>query len=282
MHAAVADLHSHTYYSDGSDSPRQLIEHAKKARLTALSITDHDILDGLPEALEAAREHGIELIPGIEMSAALNDADVHVLGLFIELNHAPLLEFLAQQRERRLERMRDMVAKLQSVGLAITVDDVMACAGKGTMGRPHVAEALLRRGHVASLREAFDRYIGGKGPGFVPGSTTEPRVVIELIRRAGGIPVLAHPVYLKDDSLIDRFHAEGLVGLEVYHSSHDAAAIRRYERIAKRLGLLPTGGSDYHGGAKEGVPVGATAVPYAFVEELKRWKAARDAAASKA
>ncbi len=274
-YASVADLHSHTYYSDGSDSPRKLVEYAKKARLTALAVTDHDILDGLPEAAEAAREYGIELLQGIEMSAALGDADVHVLGLLIELNHAPLLEFLAVQRERRLQRMHGMVAKLQGIGLAITVDDVMACAGKGTMGRPHVAEALFRRGHVASLREAFDRFLGGKGPAFVPGSTTEPSVVIDLIRQAGGIPVLAHPVYLKNDALIEQFRDQGLVGLEVYHSSHDAGTVRRYEQLAKRLGLLPTGGSDYHGGSKEGVPVGTAVVPYVFVEALKKWKAER-------
>ena len=170
----LADLHTHTHYSDGTDSPRRVIEMAKQAGLAAIAITDHDILDGHPEAEAAAREHGVELIPGIEMSAAHAGIEVHVLGFFIESTCQPLQQLLAEQRDRRVRRMHEMVRKLQSLGLAITVDDVMGAAGKGTMVRPHVAEALVRRGHAASLRDAFDKYIGNNGPGFVPGSTLPP------------------------------------------------------------------------------------------------------------
>ncbi len=269
---ALADLHTHTYYSDGGDSPERVIHMAKDAGLSAIAITDHDILDGHPEAAEAAKRHGLELVPGIEMSAAVKDIEVHVLGFFIDGRHAALQALLAEQRDRRMRRMHDMVGKLQAIGLSITVEDVMAVAGKGTMGRPHVAEALVRRKHVATLREAFDRYIGANGPAFIPGSSLAPKTVIQLIRQAGGVPVLAHPMYLKNDNLIDEFVRDGLVGLEVYHSSHTPELVKRYEQIAKRLGLLMTGGTDYHGKAKEGLPIGSTTVPYSLVDGLKQWK----------
>jgi len=268
----LADLHTHTHYSDGNDSPRGIMELAKAAGLSAVAITDHDILEGHPEAEAAAKELGLELIPGIEMSAAVAGLEVHVLGFFIDPANAAMRRHLAEQRERRLHRMHEMVAKLQEVGVAVTIDDVMAASGKGTMGRPHVAEALVRRGHVSTPREAFDRYIGNGKPGFIPGSTIAPKVVIELIRQAGGIPVLAHPIYLKDDQLIEQFCREGLVGLEVYHSSHNPDYVKRYEQLADRLRLLRTGGTDYHGSTKEGVPIGQAVVPYALVDALRAWK----------
>jgi predicted metal-dependent phosphoesterase TrpH len=281
MAPRLADLHSHTYYSDGTDSPRRLIELAKKAGLAAIAVTDHDILEGHPEAEVAARELGVELIPGIEMSASVNNVEVHVLGYFLDPANAALRRHLAEQRDRRLQRMRDMVAKLRSLGVLISVDDVMAVAGRGTMGRPHVAEAMVKGGYVNTPREAFDRYIGNTGPGFIPGSQIAPRVVIDVILQAGGVPVLAHPIYLKDDGLIDQFAHEGLAGVEAYHSSHSAEQIKRYEQVAQRLGLLRTGGSDYHGGNKEGVAIGAATVPYELVDALRdwqrRWVAARKA-----
>ena len=270
-----ADLHTHTIYSDGSETPTRVVEMAKQAGLSAVAITDHDILDGYAEAAAAAATHGLELIPGLEMSAAFEDNEVHVLGFFIELDCAPFQRLLAEQRVRRVARIREMVGRLQQLGLAIEPEEVFAAAGKqGSLGRPHVAQVLVKHGHVSSMREAFDRYIGAEGPAFVPGSTMTPAFVIQAIRQAGGVPVLAHPVYLKDDALIERFTREGLVGLEVYHSSHGAEVIQRYERLADQLGLLRTGGSDFHGTGKEGVAVGASRVPYARVEALKEWKRA--------
>jgi predicted metal-dependent phosphoesterase TrpH len=273
------DLHSHTYYSDGSDSPRRVIEMAKQAGLTAIAVTDHDILDGHPEAEAAAKELGVELLPGIEMSAAAGDAEVHVLGYFLDPSNAALKRHLDDQRERRMQRMKAMVAKLRAVGVAITVEDVMAVAGKGTMGRPHVAEAMVKRGYVNTPREAFDRFIGNKGPAFIQGSQLAPKVVIDVILQAGGVPVLAHPIYLRNDALIDEFVRDGLAGLEVHHANHDAEAVRRYEGIAARLGLLKTGGSDYHGGAKEGAAIGTRAVSYALVDAMRAWRKARLGAA---
>jgi predicted metal-dependent phosphoesterase TrpH len=151
---------------------------------------------------------------------------------------------------------------------------VLRLSGDGTVGRPHVARALLNHGYVASVSEAFDRYLGQDGPGFVPGSPLPPAEIIRVIRAAGGVAVLAHPVYLKQDALIETLARDGLAGLEVHHSGHTPELVRHYERIADRLKLLKTGGSDFHGSdVKEGLPVGAVRVPYALVEALKQWKA---------
>lgn len=277
MDTKRADLHTHTHYSDGTQSPRQVLELAKQAGLSAIAITDHDTFDSFPESREAAAEFGLELIPGIEMSASHAGVEVHVLGLFVDVEHRPLLDFLATQKIRREQRMHEMVAKLQAIGLAVTIENVLAIGGKGTLGRPHVAQALVRRGHVKSNQEAFEKYLGNNGPAFVQGSPLSPKTVIELIRQAGGIAVLAHPIYLRDDQLIDLFCRDGLLGLEVYHSSHTPDEVRRYEQIADRLGLLRTGGSDYHGNAKEGAAIGTGSVPYALVERLREWKDAHAA-----
>jgi predicted metal-dependent phosphoesterase TrpH len=210
---------------------------------------------------------------GIEMSATAEGAEVHVLGFLMDLTTPMLIQHLAEQQARRVERVREMVARLRKAGVTIDAEEVLRLAGDGTVGRPHVARILLKHGYVSTMAEAFSRYIGPKNPGFVPGSPLPPSEVIRVIRHSGGVPVLAHPIYLNRDDLIDRFVDEGLAGLEVYHSGHTPEAIRRFEQIAQRLGLLKTGGSDYHGDAKEGLPIGAVKVPYELVETLKRWHA---------
>jgi len=268
----TADLHIHTSYSDGTDNPARIVELAKQAGLSAIAITDHDILTGCSEALAFAQRQGLELIPGLEMSASWAGREVHVLGFFIDPNHAGLQQLLEDQRERRITRIHEMVKRLQKLGLSIEAKDVFALAGEGAVGRLHVAQALVRLGYVATSEEAFARYIGTNGPAFVAGSPLDPKGAIRAIREAGGIPVLAHPVYLKDDRLIEQLTRDGLVGLEVYHSGHTPEVVQRYEKLANRLGLLKTGGTDYHGSAKEGAPIGSVTVPYCLVEALKRWK----------
>lgn len=272
--ARTADLHLHTCYSDGTDRPRRVVELAREAGLAAIAITDHDILDGYPEAHAAAEESGLELIPGLEMSASSNGQEVHVLGFFVDLHHVGFQHVLTDQRTRRIARIREMVARLQQLGLPVTEEEVFAIAKEGAVGRPHVAQAMMQRGYVSTVKEAFDRYIGADKPAYIAGSPLLPREAIAAIREAGGIPVLAHPVFLKDDGFIEQLYREGLVGLEVYHSSHTPDVVQRYEQLAERLGLLKTGGSDYHGLSKEGAPVGSVAVPYALVETLKQWKRA--------
>ncbi|OGX28678.1 MAG: hypothetical protein A3B78_01065 [Omnitrophica WOR_2 bacterium RIFCSPHIGHO2_02_FULL_67_20] len=269
--AKTADLHLHTFYSDGTDAPERVVELAKAAGLSAIAITDHDNTEACAVAEPAARRAGIELIPGIEMSASVEAQDVHVLGLFLDFGHPPLVAHLTEQQARRVRRVHEMVRRLSEVGVRISAAEVLELAALGTVGRPHVARILLKHGYISSLPEAFSKYLGPDNPGFVPGSPMPPSRIIRLILEAGGVPVLAHPVYLKGDAFIDAFTRDGLAGLEVYHSSHTPEQVRHYEGVADRLKLLKTGGSDYHGESKEGLPVGAVTIPYELVESLRQW-----------
>ncbi|MBI3020385.1 MAG: PHP domain-containing protein [Candidatus Omnitrophica bacterium] len=268
-----ADLHLHTRFSDGTDTPERVVELVRQAGLSAMAITDHDNVEAVAVAAPVARRQGIELIPGIEMSASADGLEVHLLGFFLDVKSAILQRHLAEQQARRVERVREMVRRLQRLGVSITAEEVFEVAGEGTVGRPHVARVLLKHGYIASLPEAFSRYLGPDNPGFVPGSPLSPAQVIRVIRAAGGVPVLAHPVYLKRDELIEGFVSDGLAGLEVYHSGHAPDLVRHYEQLADRLRMLRTGGSDYHGVSREGSPIGVVRLPYPFVEALKQWKA---------
>ena len=269
----MADLHLHTTFSDGTDQPERVVELASACGLKTIAITDHDNTEALAVAAPIAARLGIELIPGIEMSASTDGLEVHVLGFLFDVKNATLVAHLAEQQARRVSRVHEMVKRLAQAGVRIDAEEVLELAGEGTVGRPHVARVLLKHGYIATVAEAFQRYIGEGHPGFVPGSPLPPARIIRLIRGAGGIPALAHPVYLKRDELIDRFAREGLVGLEVYHSGHTPDRVRHYEQIADRLKLLKTGGSDAHGDSKEGLPVGSVKIPCALVEALKQWKA---------
>ena len=268
-----ADLHLHTTFSDGTERPERVVELARSAGVSAMAITDHDNVEALPIAAPVASRYGIELIPGIEMSASAEESEVHVLGFFFDPHNDVLRRHLAEQQARRVERVHEMVRRLQGVGVKIEAAEVLQLAGEGTVGRPHVARILLKHGYVSAMAEAFTKYLGPKNPGFVPGSILSPAHVIGVLRAAGGVPVLAHPVYLKRDELIDGFVRDGLAGLEVYHSSHTPEVIARYQQIADRLHLLKTGGSDFHGdSSKEGLSVGASTVAYEAVEALRAWK----------
>jgi len=272
MPSPSADLHLHTRFSDGTDTPERVVELAHAAGLSAMAITDHDNTDAIALARPVAARYGIELIHGIEMSSSAYGLEVHMLGFFLNLETPILQQHLKEQQARRVNRVREMVDRLQRVGVKIDAEEVFDIAGEGTVGRPHVARVLLQHGYVSALSEAFEKYLGPKNPGFVPGSPLAPSRVIDVIRAAGGVPVLAHPVYLKRDALIEELITDGLAGLEVYHSGHTPEIVRHYEQIANRLKLLKTGGSDSHGDSKEGLPVGTVKVPYALVEALKQWK----------
>ncbi len=269
----MADLHLHTRFSDGTETPERVVELARAAGLTTIALTDHDNTQAFAIAEPIARRCGIELLTGIEMSASAEGLEVHMLGFLFDLENVALQQHLAEQQARRVERVREMVKRLQRLGVKIDAEEVFQIAGEGTVGRPHVARALLNHGYITTLSEAFARYIGPNNPAFVPGSPLSPAHVMRVIRDAGGIPVLAHPVYLKRDALIEQFVADGLVGVEVYHSGHPPELVRHYEQLADRLKLLKTGGSDFHGDAKEGLPIGAVKIPVALVEALKAWKA---------
>jgi predicted metal-dependent phosphoesterase TrpH len=271
----TADLHLHTCYSDGTESPQRVVELAKLAGLSGIAITDHDNTEALAIARPEAERLGIELIPGIEMSASMDGLEVHILGYFLDFGHPPLVAHLKEQQARRVRRVFEMVDRLGQAGVRIRAEEVLELAGLGTVGRPHVARILLKHGYISSLPEAFTKFIGPNNPGFVPGSPMAPSRIIEVIRGAGGVPVLAHPIYLKRDALIEEFAREGLAGIEAYHSGHSPDQVRHYAALADQLKMLKTGGSDFHGDSKEGLPIGIVKVPYELVEALRQWTAAR-------
>lgn len=246
----MIDLHLHTNASDGALSPSELVLEARAAGLSICSITDHDTTAGTEAVVEAARDAGLELIPGIEISAVADGRDVHVLGYFIDCASPDLRQFLARQREDRLRRVREIGERLAALGAPVDVAPIAADAARGrSVGRPQIAAALLAAGHVATRNEAFDRFLGAGCPAFVPRQGSRPEEVIAIIHGAGGIASLAHPGLTRRDDLLPALAAAGLDALEARHSDHDALTEARYRAQARELGLAVSGGSDFHGGS---------------------------------
>lgn len=274
MDTRIADLHSHSACSDGSDEPAALVQLARRAGLDALALTDHDTLAGLAEARAAAEACGLELIPGIEMSSSDGAHDIHLLGYWVDEGDAALLATLQKRQAQRLERLDLIIARLGEQGVALAREAVLQQAGRGSLGRPHIARALIRQETVATMEEAFKRFLGDDAPCYVQHNELSTTEAIRLIRAAGGVPVMAHPAYVRDDAVIERLCAEGLAGIEAYHGSHAPATAQRYVELAGRLGLLVSGGSDYHGAHKtEGATLGGVQLPYQHVEALRAWQA---------
>jgi hypothetical protein len=243
---AYYDLHAHTTASDGTLSPTELVRLAKDHELRALAVTDHDTVDGIAEARAEAEALGVELVPGVEISATFGSVAVHVLGLFIEYREPWLVEFFAEAAERRIDRVHEMVAKLGKLGIEIDAREVFARSSHGTVGRPHVAEVLLARGVASSLADVFARFLGDGCPAYVGYEKVSLEQALALIDRAGGIASLAHPYVFDNDGLIPEMVSRGLPGLEVYHRDHSLEQIAAYESIANEHSLLATGGSDFH------------------------------------
>ncbi|MCB2188231.1 MAG: PHP domain-containing protein [Deltaproteobacteria bacterium] len=258
----LVDLHTHTTASDGSLTPRELVALAKEEGLAAVAITDHDTVDGLPEALAAGRELDFPVIPGVEISAQSPEGgSLHLVGLFLQPDHPALLEALATLQAARAERNPKILAKFQALGLPLTWEEVTAQAAGGLVGRPHFARALVARGWVSNLGEAFGRYLGYGKRAYVPKFRFDPARSLALLRAAGAVPVLAHPGLLKMppaalEALLWELKGQGLAGLEVFYSEHNPAEERRFLSLAGRLGLAPSGGSDFHGGNKQGIRLG--------------------------
>jgi predicted metal-dependent phosphoesterase TrpH len=248
MTRPLYDLHTHTTASDGRLSPAELVRKAVREKLTALAVTDHDTVDAIDAAREEAAhsDPSLEIIAGIEVSANYEDASVHVLGLFVRHREPWLVEFFAQARERRIERIHRILAKLDAVGVHVEAQDVFAKSTHGTVGRPHVAEVLVDRGVVSTFSEAFDRYLGHGAPAYVGYEKVTLRDATDLITRAGGVASLAHPGLLERDELIPKMAEQGLQAIEAYHTDHSPELAARYVQTAERLGLLVTGGSDFH------------------------------------
>ncbi|HVP05079.1 MAG TPA: PHP domain-containing protein [Dehalococcoidia bacterium] len=248
---SIADLHTHSTISDGRLTPTQLIDLAAKNGVRIMSLTDHDIVDGLPEAFEAASRHpGFTLIPGIEMSTDVPGNEVHILGHFIDWQNQAFRDTLAHLQESRLGRARKMVDKLAALGKPVDWDRVQSFA-EGAVGRPHIALALVEAGHCETVNQAFDLYLSRTGPAYVERERLEPEEVVTLLLGVGGLATLAHPRELYAagglELLLERLKAAGLTGIEVYYQDYDGGEIETFRQLAERFDLIPLGGSDYHG-----------------------------------
>ena len=266
----MIDLHLHTTASDGLLSPDDLVARVAEAGVTVMAVTDHDTVAGLDRADTAARARGIRLIPGIEITAVEDARDVHVLGYFFDRAHRPLLEFLDMQRADRRRRVQAMSAKLAALGLPIDLDDVLARKGTHAVGRPAIADAMVRAGYVASRAEAFDRFLGTDGAAFVARQGAPVADVVRVIRDAGGLASIAHPGLHRDPSLLERLVADAAKApdaIEVFHTDHDRETTARLLAFADGRGLLVTGGSDFHGdNAGRQIGLGRISLPAARFE----------------
>lgn len=263
-----ADLHAHSTASDGVLSPAELVRAAAAVGLTALALTDHDSTAGVAEAAAAAAQAGLRLVPGVELSTDAIGREVHILGYFCA-GRAPLEELLAEMRAARRRRLEQMVERLRAAGLPVALERVLALAGAGAPGRAHVARALVEAGCAASVEEAFDRYLLPGRPGYVPRRKLHPGEAVRAVIAAGGVAVLAHPGLVGDDGVLPELLAAGLGGIEVHYPAHTAAQVAHYARLAEELGLIATGGSDFHGRGERWGDLGSVTVPAAVVDRLE-------------
>ena len=268
-----ADLHTHTYFSDGTFSPQEVIALAKKEGLSCISITDHDSIDAYLSF--PFQKEDVELIPGIELTADLNNIEVHILGYLVDYQELWFQEKLREIRQERVSRLEEMCAKLSALGMPIRADEVLEFTGNAAVGRLHLARMMVKKGFVSSAQEAFNRFIGDGRPAYVSRFRLKPGEAIALIRKAGGVAVLAHPYSLANQELIPGFVQDGLMGLEAVYPEHTNSQVKRYKELAQKYGLLVTGGSDCHGQAKPEVKMGMVKLPYEYVESLKEAAAKR-------
>jgi predicted metal-dependent phosphoesterase TrpH len=273
------DLHAHSTASDGTCAPAEVVRLAKEAGLVGLALTDHDTIAGLAEAATQAKRIGITLVPGIEISAVspVPHGTLHILGYCIDPQNAVLTEMTRQLIDARDKRNPRIVARLRELGIDITMDEALAQAQGGVLGRPLVAAILVRKGIVKTIKQAFDEYLGQGGKAFFDKERLSPREAISRIRQARGLPVVAHPVQLRtsNDAQLDRVIKDladlGLAGIEVIHSDHGPAEIQKYTALAERYHLLKTGGSDFHGTNKKDIHLGVAngqRVPGQWMDEL--------------
>lgn len=266
-----ADLHSHTSYSDGALSPEELVRRASEAGIEMLSITDHDSVDALEEAVTAGAQWGVEIVPGVELSVTLGAKDIHVLGYMFDPFNKQLHDTLALFKRERFHRAARIVEKLNRLDLPLSIDAVLEHAGHGAVGRPHIAAALYDEGLTSCYAEAFNAYIGDYGPAYEPKFRISPEDAFELIADAGGLSILAHPgAYVSEDDLVHLLRA-GLDGIETVHPAHDEVRTRYYRGITSAYFLLESGGSDFHGGKRNDESnFGAYTVGEEVVHAMKR------------
>ena len=266
-----ADLHTHTHHSDGQLAPADLVAKARQHGVQALAITDHDTVDGLEEGLAAGRAHGIEVIAGVELSVTVGDEEIHLLGYFFDPQHEGLQRHLRRFRQHRHRRAEKMVERLGAMDVPLTFEAVLDEAQGGAIGRPHVAAALVRAGHVASHQEAFERYIKDGAPAWVAKPRFPAEAALALLHEAGGLGVIAHPGHWTSDAVLMALVRAGLDGVEVVHPAHDDTLRRYYRQQARDFGLIETGGSDYHGfRPQDEANLGRYTIPYPQLDRIRR------------
>jgi hypothetical protein len=259
------DLHMHSTASDGSRAPADVVRAARKVHLAAIALTDHDSVAGLAEAEAAGAELGVRVVKGVELSAVEGDTETHLLGL--HLRDTEVLERgLAELRAMRTRRGQSIVERLNGLGVAVSFDAVLAQAGTGVVGRPHVARALIAEGWATDARDAFDRYLGAGRPAYVAKEQLSMPDAIAMIHAAGGLAVLAHPGAGGTRERIEALRALGLDGVEVKHPSHSSGDTTRLRGLCEQLGLVPSGGSDWHGAAEGPRTIGMMQVPAEWLE----------------
>ena len=269
------DLHTHSTFSDGTFTPLQLVKYAEEKGLKAFAITDHDTTEGIKEAKSI--ETNVEVISGVEISTRYDKKEIHIVGLYVNENDADLNKQLKYYREKRVTRNFEILEKLNSLGVDITIDDVKESCTGDVISRAHIAKALVSKGFVGSYTEAFDRYLGDNKCAYVPRETLNYEESMELITKAGGVPVLAHPLYKMSDTNLEnmmvKLRQKGLKAVEVYYSTHSNSDTQHVMAMANRVGLIYSGGSDFHGATKPkidmGTGMGKLAVPYEILEKIR-------------
>ncbi len=268
---ARADLHMHTQSSDGFLAPAEVVNRAKVQGLSIVSITDHDTVDGLPEAMEEGRATGVEVVPGVELSVTLGDRELHLLGYFLDVRNQRLLDYLAFFRRERVRRAERIVDKLNQLKIPLSIDAVLERAKSGSVGRPHIATAMVDEGLIASYQQAFEKYIGTNGPAYERKFQLAPAEAIQLIASSGGLSFLAHPGRSTSDDTLQQLIKSGLDGIEVIHPSHAPDLVTHYRGVVSEYFLLESGGSDFHGGGRNDLEaIGAYFIDEDRVDAMKR------------
>ncbi|MBN2248283.1 MAG: PHP domain-containing protein [Coriobacteriia bacterium] len=262
------DLHLHSTFSDGLFTPEQLVARAVELHLPAIAIADHDSVGGVEPALRAAEATGLLVVPAVELSAEAGERTVHLLGYHIDHTDGSLLGHLAELRDHRRARARRIVRSLSAAGIELDLAGTSSAGDEAAIGRAHIARALVQAGFARDMADAFERFVGDHAPHFVAKSLVTPERAIEWITQAGGVAVLAHPGLSRVDDLIPSLIGAGLAGIEACHASHDPLTAERYRTLAAGLGLIVTGGSDYHGSQREGGDMGCAWAPEGSLEAL--------------
>ena len=268
--ARLADLHIHTHFSDGTDSPLEVVQQAHRAGLAAIAIADHDTIAGILPTIKAAEEFDIEVVPAIELSTTIQGKDMHILGYCFDPTDSRIETILKRFQDARLERVERMLAKLKALGISgITVEEVAGLTQSGAVGRPHLASILVEKKIVGTIAQAFELYLAEGRPAYVEKFKQTPHEGIAWIRSLGGVAVLAHPMFTNKDEMIPYLVEAGLGGIEVYYPNCPETVANYYVGLARKHNLVMTGGSDAHGRRKPNTYIGKRSIPYELVEALK-------------